>query len=64
VRCAIEVQSGLALNDAAIPGPPNNAPVMHGDCRIDQVAAQGPEPGEDAIFVRARKPGIADDVSY
>jgi hypothetical protein len=36
---------------------------MHGEDRIDQVAPQGPEPSEDAIFVRARKPGVADDVS-
>jgi len=28
---------------------------MDGDRRVDQVAAQGPKPGEDAIFVRASR---------
>jgi hypothetical protein len=35
---------------------------MHGEDRIDQVAPKGAEPSEDAIFVRASKPRIADDV--
>jgi hypothetical protein len=29
---------------------------------IDQVAPEGPQPSEDAIFVCASKPGVADDV--
>jgi hypothetical protein len=29
---------------------------MHRDGRVDQIAAQRPESGEDAIFIRARKP--------
>jgi hypothetical protein len=37
---------------------------MHGEDWIDQVAAQGPEPGEDAILGHARKPGVADDVGH
>jgi hypothetical protein len=36
---------------------------MHGEDRIDQVAPKGPKPCEDAIFVRACKPRVADDVS-
>jgi hypothetical protein len=35
---------------------------MHGDCGIDQVAPKGAEPCENSILVRARKPGVADDV--
>jgi hypothetical protein len=31
--------------------------MMHGDGRVDQVAAQRPKPCEDAIFIRASKPG-------
>jgi hypothetical protein len=38
--------------------------MMHGDGRFDQVAPKGPKPCEDAIFVRANKPGIADDVGH
>ena len=36
--------------------------VMHGDGRIDQVAAQRPQPRQDAILVRASEPGVADDI--
>jgi hypothetical protein len=35
---------------------------MDGEDRIDQIAAKGPEPSENSIFVRARKPGVTDDV--
>jgi hypothetical protein len=37
---------------------------MHGEDRIDQIAPKGPEPSEDAVLVRASKPGVADDVGY
>jgi hypothetical protein len=35
---------------------------MHGDGRIDEVAAQRPEPRQDAILVRSREPAISDDI--
>jgi hypothetical protein len=38
--------------------------MMHGDGGVDQVAPKGPEPSKNSIFVRARKPGVADDVGY
>jgi hypothetical protein len=41
------------LDDAAVAGALDDAPVMHGDGRIDQVAAQRPQSREDAVFVRA-----------
>ena len=37
---------------------------MHGDGWVDQVAPKSPKPCEDAIFVRASEPGIADDVGH
>ena len=52
------------LDDAAVAGALNNAAVMHSDGRVDQVAPKGPEPSKNSILVRARKPGVADDVSY
>jgi hypothetical protein len=33
---------------------------MHGEDPIDQIAAKGPKPCEDAIFACASKPRIAD----
>jgi hypothetical protein len=46
-------QSIRALDDAA---------VMHRNCRIDQITAERSEPSEDAIFVGASEPTIADHV--
>ncbi len=37
-------------------------PLMHGDGRIDQVAAQRSHSREDAILVRAGESAVADDV--
>jgi hypothetical protein len=41
-----------------------DAPVMRCDGGIDQVAPKGPKASEDAIFVGASEPGVADDVGY
>jgi hypothetical protein len=61
-RAPGRVDYAAELDDAAIAGALDDAAMMHGDGRVDQVAAQRPEPGEDAIYVCARKPGVADDV--
>ena len=37
---------------------------MHGEDRIDQVAAKCAEPSKDSILIRTCKPRVADDVSY
>ena len=52
------------LDDAAIAGTLDDAAVMHCDSRIDQVAAKGPEASKDSIFIRTRKPRVADDVGH
>jgi hypothetical protein len=37
-------------------------PRLHGDGGVDEIAAKRSKPGEDAIFVRAGEPAVADDV--
>ena len=37
-------------------------PMMHGDGRIDQIAAQRPQPRQRAILVRAGEPAVADHI--
>src|SRR5262249_45275138 len=51
-------------DNCAVAGALDDAPVVHGEDRIDQVAAKGAEPSENSIFIRASKPGVADDVSH
>jgi len=41
------------FQDMAVVGKSIDAPVMHGDGRIDRVAAQRPEPGQRAVLVGA-----------
>ena len=36
---------------------------MNGDGRVDEVAAQRPQPRQRALLVRAREPAVADHVS-
>ena len=50
------------LNETPVAGALHDTPVMHGDGRIDQIATEGPEPRQCAIFVRASKPAVSDHI--
>ena len=56
------VDHAAELDEAAVPGALDHATVMHGDGRIDEVAAQRPESRQNAILVGASKPAVADHV--
>ena len=61
-RAAHRVDHAAKLDEAAVAGALDDAPMMHGDGRIDQVAAQPPQARKRAILVRPGEPAIADDV--
>ena len=50
------------LDQRSIAGALDHPPVVHGDGRIDQVAAQCPQPRQGTIFVRAGEPAVPDHV--
>ena len=52
------------LDNCAIAGALDDAPVVHGDGRVDQVAAQRPQPRQNPVLVGSGKPRIADDVGH
>ena len=54
----------LRNSRCAVAGAFDDPAVMHGDGRVDQVAAQRPEPRQNAVLVGSRKPGVADDVGH
>ena len=56
------VDHAAELDEAAVAGPLDDAPVMRGDGGIDQIAAQAPQPRQGAILVRAGEPAVADHV--
>jgi hypothetical protein len=61
-RAAHGVDHAAELDDAAVAGALDDAAVVNCDSRIDQIAAQRPEPRQRAIVVRAGEPAVADHV--
>jgi hypothetical protein len=61
---AHRIDNAAEFDDAAVAGALDNAAAMHGDGRVDEIAAKRAKPGEDAIFVRAGEPAVADDVGH
>ena len=58
------VDDAAEFDDTAVARALDDAAVMHRDGRVDQVAAKGPKASEDSIFIRTRKPRVADDVGH
>ena len=56
------VDDAAELNETSVAGALHHAPVMHGDGRIDQIAAERPEPRQCAILVRAGKPTVSNHI--
>ena len=61
-RAAHGVDDAAELDEAAVAGALDDASMMRGDRRIDQIAAQPAKPRQRAILVRAGEPAVADDV--
>ena len=61
-RAAHRVDDAAELDDAPVPGAFDDAPVMGGDGRIDEVAPEAPETRERSLLVDAGEPGVAGDV--
>ena len=59
---AHRVDDAAELDDASVPCPLDDAAMMHGDCGINQIAAQGAQSRQSSIFVRASEPAIADHI--
>ena len=53
-RAVHRVDHAAELDDRAVAGALDDAPAVHRDDRVDQVAAEGPQPRERAVFVRPR----------
>src|ERR1700722_3863983 len=56
------VDHAAEFDDEPVAGALDHPPVMHGDGRIDQIAAQRPQPRERAILVRPSEPRVADHI--
>ena len=58
------VDDAAELDDAAVAGALDDAAMVHGDGRIDQVASERPQPRQNPVLVGSGKPRIADDVGH
>ena len=56
------VDHASEFNERAVAGAFDDAPSMHGDGRVDQIAAQRTKSGKRAILVRAGEPAVADHI--
>ena len=56
------VDHATELDDASVAGALNHTPVMDGDCRVNQIAAERPQPRQYPVFVGASKPAVSDHV--
>jgi hypothetical protein len=55
------IDDAAEFNDAAVAGAFDDAPVVGGDCRIREIAAETAQARECAILVRASESAVTDD---
>ena len=58
------VDDAAELDNCAVAGALDDAPVVDRDGRIDQVASERPQPRQNPVLVGSGKPRIADDVGH
>ena len=61
---AHSIDDAAELDDRAVAGALDDAAVVDGDCGIDQIATERPEPRQNPVLVRPGEPRIADDVGH
>ena len=61
-RATHGVDDAAEFDDRAVAGALDDPSVMHRDRRVDEIAAQRPQPRQDAILVRPGEPAITDHI--
>src|SRR5271157_5764359 len=56
------VNRAAELDECAIAGPLDDAPMMHADSWVDEVATKRPQPRKRAVPIGAREPAVVDHV--
>ena len=56
------IDDASELYEDSVARPLDDAPVMKGDGRIDQIAPQRPQPRQRPLLIGASKPAVADHV--
>ena len=58
------VDHAAELNDGSIAGALDHAPIVDGDYRVDQIAAERSQPRQCPILVGASEPAVSDHVRH
>ena len=61
-RAAYRVDDAAKFDDRPVARALDHPALVHGDRRIDEIAAQSPEPRQGAVLVRAGQPTEPNDV--
>ncbi|MBB3648028.1 hypothetical protein FHX14_004253 [Rhizobium sp. BK619] len=61
-RAAHGVDDAAKLDEASIAGAFDDTAIVHGDGRIDQIAAQRSQPRQNAILIRTGETAVADHI--
>jgi hypothetical protein len=62
-RAAHRVDDATKLDEVAVAGAADDAPMMRGDGGVDQIAAQHAQPRQRSLLVRPDEPAITRDIS-
>ena len=55
---AHSIYNAPELDERAVSRPLDDTSAVHGDGRIDEIAAERPEPGQSAVFIGPGKPAV------
>ena len=61
---AHRIDDAPELDQHAVAGAFHHPAVVNRNAGVDQIAAESPEPGQNAVLVGAGKPGVADNVGH
>jgi len=56
------IHNAPELGERAVSRPLDDASAVHGDGRIDEIAAERSEPGQGAVFIGPGKPAVPDHI--
>jgi hypothetical protein len=59
---AHSIDNAPELDERAVSRPLDDTSAVHGDGRIDEIAAERPEPGQSAVFIGPGKPAVPDHI--
>jgi hypothetical protein len=61
-RYPFHIDHAAKLNDASIADALHHPPVMHGDCRVNQITKESAQPRQCPVLVGASEPAVSNNV--